>query len=764
MDVIRTCLAARPGAWGARAAGRSESEAYLKVRRDVQIQGLIKRFGPALLWAAASLVVLLGVAACDRQGAATPMPPGEMVTIMSPQPMDNAVATPSPSPTATAAGKSQPAVGQSQPAAGKARPALDVFAARLATGPGGQATPTAGPFLGGLAFWNRNGRRVDAGELLAATILQTNSQGIRRADWSLATQGGGGMTLSVAAEQVAEGILSVVITPSRPSGVEALGFCLPAKPDEHFYGLGERFDHFNLAGQVIKNQTAEEAGLRTTYAPAPFLLSSRGYGLYVETMAQATFDLRTGGRGCYLVRVAGSDLHLYFFGGPDPRTVVARHARLVGLPPLPPSWAFGVWKNLIGGQDRVLQDLGRLRDAGVPLDAVWIYDAVVERAGFGWPWQIYGPIPPGSYPDIPGLIDRLHGMDLKVLGYLNPFLYPKWAGYDEARQKGYLVQTANGQPYLQTWTFGQRAHLDFTNPQAARWWQDRVRYALSTVGFDGAMLDFGEDAPVDGRYAGVSSGSLMDNMYPVLYHRAAYEAGQAAKPGNFVFFARAGYSGSQRYSTGRFTGDQTRSWSDRRGLRSVIPAVLNGSLSGWPYWGPDIAGFFQGKEAVKGPGEKELWIRWTEVGAMMPTMRDMYGAMKDPVSLFTDDETLSVFRTYATLHTALKPYLYRYARIAHEQGVPIVRPLFLNYPDKAETYALQDQYLLGDDLLVAPVLEPGQTQRTLYLPAGHWRFYWTGEVHEGGRRVTVPAPLHEIPLFVREGADVGLPPAGQVGN
>ncbi|MFN2291480.1 MAG: TIM-barrel domain-containing protein, partial [Anaerolineae bacterium] len=438
---------------------------------------------------------------------------------------------------------------------------------------------------------------------------------------------------------------------------------------------------------------------------------------------------------------------------------VAHHAQWIGLPPLPPEWAFGVWKNLIGGPDRVLADLQKLRDARVPIDAVWIYDAVVEEDGFGWPWQIYGPIPPGSYPDLPGLIEELHSRDLKVLGYLNPFVYPDWAGYDQAAQQGYLVQTSDGQPYLQKWTFGQRAYVDFSNSEAARWWQDRVSHALTAIGFDGAMLDFGEDAPHDAVYADSLSGHQMDNMYPVLYHKAAFEAGQAAKPGNFAFLARAGYSGSQPYSMGRFTGDQVRSWDQQLGLPSVIPAALNGSLAGWPYWGPDIAGFFQGRRAVDGPGEKELWIRWLELGALMPTMRDMYGAMEgDPVGVWTDDETLSVFRTYAELHTALRHYLHRYAVLAHEQGLPIVRPLFLNYPEEAEAYAIEDQYLLGDDLLVAPVLEPEVQERPVYVPAGDWRYYWTDEVYEGPTRVTVPAPLHHIPIFLRDGSDLELPP------
>jgi alpha-D-xyloside xylohydrolase len=457
--------------------------------------------------------------------------------------------SPTPEPAATLATR--------VPSSAADQPILDVFKAQLSMSRLGSEALAANPFLQGLAIWDTDGQRVGASHVLTATLLEGGDDGVRRAGWSLGSSGG--ITLSVVATQIAEGTLSVVVTPTQPADVAAMGVCLPAEADEHFYGLGERFDHLDLAGHVVHNQTAEEVGLRTTYAPATFLLSSQGYGLHLDTMAHATFDLRTYGRDCYQVRDDGATLHLYFFAGPDPQDVIERHAQFVGLPPLPPEWAFGVWKNLIGGQERVLEDLQRLVDAGVPLDAVWVYDAVVEMAGFGWPWQIYGPIPPGPYPDLPGLIDQLHGMDLKVLGYLNPFVYPDWQGYDEARQAGYLVQTPGGEPYLQEWTFGQRAYVDFTSPEATRWWQSRVRYALTEVGFDGSMLDFGEDAPHDARYAGVQPGHLMDNMYPMLYHKAAHEAGQAAKPGDFAFLARAGYSGSQPYTTGRFTGDQVRS-------------------------------------------------------------------------------------------------------------------------------------------------------------------------------------------------------------
>jgi sulfoquinovosidase len=180
----------------------------------------------------------------------------------------------------------------------------------------------------------------------------------------------------------------------------------------------------------------------------------------------------------------------------------------------------------------------------VPLDAIWIYDAVDERAGFGWRWPIYAPIAPGAYPDLPDLIERLQREGFKVLGYTHPFVYPGSASFDEARRQGLLVQAADGQPYLEPWVFTPRAYVDFTNPQAVAWRQARVRFALMDMGFDRAMFDFGEDAPLDGRYANGQPGTLLHNRYPVLYAQAAYDVGQSVKPGATVFFTRAGYDSS----------------------------------------------------------------------------------------------------------------------------------------------------------------------------------------------------------------------------
>ncbi|MFL5802368.1 MAG: TIM-barrel domain-containing protein [Roseiflexaceae bacterium] len=396
-------------------------------------------------------------------------------------------------------------------------------------------------FAGRLSYWDSAGNQIDVTHPALAELVALSPGDACTDHWRAPAGSRSSLTFTIAVQPAAQGIVSLRITPAEPSMVRAIDLCLPLAHHEHFFGLGERFSSLELAGRVLENWTADPATVAQqpmTYAPTPFLLSSRGYGVLLDTTAHATFDLRATARGCYAIRVDAPELHLYLIGGPHPQTVVERHARLVGLPPLPPPWAFGVWKNLIGGAARVEADVRRLRQDEVPIDAVWIYDATDERVGFGWPWPIYGPIAPGAYPNLPGLIRRLHAQNLKVLGYLTPFLYPGSAGFAEARRRGFLVQAPDGQPSIEPWSFGERAYLDFTNPQATAWWQTRVRFALVDLGFDGAMLDFGEGAPADGRYASGQPGELVHNQYPLLYQRAAHEAAQAAKPGDMVFLAR----------------------------------------------------------------------------------------------------------------------------------------------------------------------------------------------------------------------------------
>jgi alpha-glucosidase (family GH31 glycosyl hydrolase) len=571
--------------------------------------------------------------------------------------------------------------------------------------------------------------------------------------------------LTVVARTVAPGTTSLALL--QPAGWQAarVGFALPLRAGERIYGLGERFGPVDARGEVVELWAEDrhiDPSRRTSHSPMPLLISSRRYAVLLDTTARARVDVGAGAAAVTRVEVDAGALRMFVIRGGDPKQLLRRVTRLTGRPPLVPRWGLGVWKNLIGGEQRVLADLERLCRLGVPIDAVWIYDLVDPASGFGWRWPIYRPIAPGRYPDPAVLVRRLHARGLRVLGYLSPFLETGAPGYAQAAERGYLVADVDGRPIVRQARLApgalvSRSAIDFSDPSAAAWFEARVRRALERTGFDGAMQDFGEGLPPGAVPAGGEPAAFVHNRYPTLYSRAVRRAAQDAQPDDTVFFARAGAIGSQSESTGRFTGDQQRSWDPERGLPSVLEAMINGSLSGWPYWGPDIAGFTTAPDDVT--DERELWLRWLQLGALSPVMRDMLGSQRYAVDAFTDQGTLTAFRAYARLHRALEPYLHRAARAAHRTGVPIIRPLFLEHPDDDATYDIDDQYLLGPDLLVAPVLQPGARSRTLYLPEGSWRHYWTGRRYEGGSWITVAAPATEIPLFIASGLRLPAPAA-----
>lgn len=570
--------------------------------------------------------------------------------------------------------------------------------------------------------------------------------------------------LSVDVDAASPGVTAVTIRPPAQVGARRVGLRLPIGRSERFYGWGERFGRLDLRGQVVENWVEDrriDPRRRTSHSPMPLLLSSRSYGVLLDTNARASIDVGSSTPGQVRIRVHTGVLRLWILHGPTLKVVLGRAAGLVGRPPLVPRWGLGVWKALIGGERRALADLRRLRRHGVPLDAAWVYDLTEEHSGVGWPWPIYRSIPSRPYQDPRRFVRTLHGHGLKVLGYLNPFVVKGRPSFEVARERGLLVTDDAGRASLFDWrvTRGRRVRtgtVDLTRKMGRRWLGQRVRYAVGELGLDGAMQDFGEGLPAGGQARGALRTALAHNRYPVHYTATVRDAAESVKPYETVFFARAGYLGTQRSTTGRFTGDQERSWDRDRGLASALRAMLSGSLSGWPYWGPDIGGFTSTPTSVE--DETELWTRWVQLGALSPTMRDMLGDQRrGTIDALTNDETLRVFRAYARIHQALKSYLHRTARVAVRTGVPIVRPLFLEYPDDRAAAATDDQYLLGRDVLVAPVLKPDVVRRAVYLPAGTWVDYWTGRRLRGGRRLVVNAPQRVVPLFIRAGAQVALP-------
>jgi alpha-glucosidase len=267
---------------------------------------------------------------------------------------------------------------------------------------------------------------------------------------------------------------------------------------------------------------------------------------------------------------------------------------------------------------------------------------------------------------------------------------------------------------------------------------------------DGFMADFGEWAPLDGVYANGADPRAEHNLFPVRWHRAWRELFDEVRPdGDYVVFGRSGFTGVHAVSQVHWIGDQETSWSETDGLPTVPTAMINLGLSGIPYVTHDIAGF----SSLEGPSTKELWLRWTELGAFTPIMRTHEGAFRDENWAWDRDaETTAHFKRFASIHAALGDELAALAEEAHLTSVPMVRHLMLEFPDDAATYAIHDEYLLGPDLLVAPVLTEGATSRSVYLPAGTWFHVWTGTELQGGRTITVDAPIGSPPVFSR-GAD-----------
>jgi len=608
-----------------------------------------------------------------------------------------------------------------------------------------------------LRLWDRRGFERVVGRPSPAVRAGRSAVIVR-----LPVQGTPG-TLAVVARSIAPGTTSLTVRQPVGWHVARIGFELPLHADERIYGLGERFGPVDARGEVVEVWAEDrriDPSRRTSHSPMPLLISSHRYAVLLDTTARARFDVGSTVPTATRVEVEAGALRLMVIRGANPKQLLRRVTRLTGRAPLVPRWGVGVWKNLIGGEQRVLADLERLCHHDVPIDAVWIYDLVDPVSGFGWRWPIYRPIPPGAYPEPSMLIRRLQARGVRVLGYLSPFVEVHTHAYAHAAERGYLVADPEGRPIMRRALLAPGAVLrhsaiDFTDPSATAWFEARVRWALDRIGFDGAMQDFGEGLPSGAVPAGGEPAAFAHNRYPTLYSNAVRRAAQTARPDDTVFFARAGAIGSHTASTGRFPGDQERSWDPERGLPSVLAAMINGSLSGWPYWGPDIAGFTTAPTGVT--DERELWLRWLQLGALSPVMRDMLGSQRHAVEALTDHDTLAAFRAYARLHTALEPYLHRAARFAHRTGVPIMRPLFVEHPEDDVTYDIDDQYLLGPAVLVAPVLRPGARRRTVYLPDGVWLHYWTRRRYEGRRWITVGAPAADIPFFIAPSLDGRLP-------
>lgn len=507
---------------------------------------------------------------------------------------------------------------------------------------------------------------------------------------------------------------------------------------EHIYGLGERFTPFVKNGQVVDMWNAD-GGTCTelAYKNVPFYLSSRGYGVYVDSASDVSYEV--GSEQVERVQFSIEDERLRYFviAGPTPKEALSRYTRLTGRPALPPPWSFGLWlsTSFTTNYDEATTTsfINGMRERDIPLD-VFHFDCFWMRpyrwCDFTWDAAVF--------PDPEGMLRRYHKMGLKICVWINPYIGQQSTLFKEAMEAGYLIRRTDGSVWqTDLWQAGMGV-VDFTNPDAARWYQDKLRQ-LVHMGVDCFKTDFGERIPVrDIVFHNGLDPVAMHNYYTQLYNAAVFELLEQEKgKGNAVLFARSATAGGQQYPA-HWGGDNAGTYES---MAETLRGGLSLAASGFAFWSHDISGFEQTAPA-------HVYKRWCAFGLLSSHSR-LHGSQSYRVPWLFDEESVSVLRFFAKLKCRLMPYLFRMAVIAHEEGIPIMRPMFLAFPGDPACETLDRQYMLGDSLLVAPVFsESGEV--TYYLPHGTWTHLLDGRVQEGGQWMKEVYDFHSLPLWVKE--------------
>ncbi len=517
-------------------------------------------------------------------------------------------------------------------------------------------------------------------------------------------------------------------------------------PGERFFGLGEPDQR---KGPIPVDHRGRRYPVWHKHLPAPsrlvlpVLVSSRGYGLFIDNPWPAEWDL--GSDGAHFGYTArGGQMVYYFVAGPELTTVLRRYTRLTGRPALAPRWGFGLLQSKFGYKNRaeVEELVATFREKGIPLDCIildlyWFKrmgDLCFDRTAF---------------PDPEEMVRKLREDGIRIITIEEPYVTRGSRLFPEAERLGLLGRRPDGSPYTFPFWAGETGLVDFTQPLARQWWAEKHRELLR-MGIAGWWTDLNEpeEHPPDMIHAGGPAAAVR-NTYALQMIRALALMQELYRPeGRLFVLSRAGWPGIQALGAGQWSGDVATRWSD---LANQIPLGLSMAMAGFAYWNTDIGGF------TGDPPSPELYVRWIQFGAFTPTMRP-HGAHqgREPWAFGEEAERIAV--EYIRLRYRLLPYTYTIARECYDTGLPMMRPLVLHYPDDPRTHALTDQYLWGRDILVAPVVTEGATQRRVYLPEGEWYDFWTGRRMRGGRTITAQAPLERLPLYVRAGAIIPMAP------
>jgi alpha-D-xyloside xylohydrolase len=526
--------------------------------------------------------------------------------------------------------------------------------------------------------------------------------------------------------------------------VEWVSVDFNAEPDEHYLGLGERFDQLDQRGNQVVLKVVNGASGGKTYKPIPFYISSKGYGVQLLTSTLCLLRLATPDDAEIVsIRNQASSLKFRLFTEGTSKDILTEYTSFCGRQAIPPAWVFGPWKSrdwTVENQKTAEEDItqGRIHHLA---GTVKLIDAAWE------PYMHSFTFDEKRWPDPVGYICQVHQLGYRLILWISPWLVnydPPSPMYAECARRGFFIKNPDGEVYIHRLANSpdfSGSCFDFTNPEARTWWQEQIR-RLARMGVDGFKTDFGEQVPEDAIFFDGRSGHEMHNLYPVLYNHATYESLNAETHG--VLLARSAWDGSQPYCM-LFAGDQSSDFGPATGLPSVLIAGQNAGLSGFPFWTCDIGGYF-------GTPTEDVFIRWAQFGAFTPIMQVHGLGKREPWSFSA--RTLAIYRRYAQIHMDLFPYIYTYAKIASETGLPIIRALPLEFPNDAGVWGdmASHEYCLGEALLVAPDYFGSTRNRHTYLPKGAWRDFWTGTPYQGEQIHALESPIELIPVVVRAGS------------
>ena len=547
----------------------------------------------------------------------------------------------------------------------------------------------------------------------------------------------------------------------------------PVEKGLHFYGCGEVHSAFDLAGKkvrifVAEHQNASRIGKKLirkglllpnadralpfsqyeSYYAQPTFITSGKWFFHSEAKGYSEFDFSVPGQVTYITQ----EPPVFHIGAADSFTEVSEKLTgLLGRQRALPDWIYdGAILAVQGGTQAVDDKIRKAVDAGAKVCGIWSQDwCGCRRTGFGyqvmWNWEWDRDL----YPDLDKKIPEWKAKGIRFLGYINPFLALEKDLYKYASGKGYCVKDREGKDYLVTITTFPAAMVDLTNPEAWEWYKGVIKENMIGLGLGGWMADFGEYLPVDCVLYSGEDPYYVHNSWPAMWAKLNSEAvAETGKEGEVFFFTRAGYTGTPEFSPMMWTGDHHVDWSEDDGIGAVIPATLSLAMSGFGITHSDVGGYTTVSKMTR---SKELLLRWEELNVFSPLYRFHEGNQPSRnVQFDADAELLLQLSRCSRVHAALKPYLKELERENSAHGTPVMRPLFYHYGG-TPVWSEHTEYLLGRDILVAPVLKKGAKSRKVWFPEDRWIHLYTGEEYGGGTS-EVEAPIGTPPVFIRKGS------------